>query len=127
MLFRLVAFAIFLVALGGVRAQVALPSRDGQLLKPSQSAAAAPDSAWLDLRQNSPTHSKIQAAPSWVESISFVPAKADTPGQTKSVFRIRLTRPNDECQLLLFRLYFDDQPDQQPELIAWDESGTQLL
>jgi hypothetical protein len=127
MLFRLVAFAIFLVALDAVRAQVAVPSRDVQLLKPSQSAAAAPDSAWLDLRQNSPTHSKIQAAPSWVESISFAPAKAETEGEKKSVFRIRLTRPNDECQLLLFRLYFDDRPEAQPELIAWDESGTQLL
>ena len=127
MLFRLVAFAIFLLALRAAPAQVALPSRDAQLLKPSQSAEAAPDSAWLDLRQNSPTHSKIQAAPAWVESISFAPAKAAAEGPQKSVFRIRLTRPNDECQLLLFRLYFDDQPEQQPELIAWDESGTQLL
>src|ERR1041384_4817875 len=127
MLFRLVALAVFLVSLGALRAQQALPPEGTQVLKSSPSAEAAPDTAWLDLRQNSPTHSKIQAAPSWVESISFVPAKAATPGQTKSVFRIRLTRPNDECQLLLFRLYFDDQPDQQPELIAWDESGTQLL
>ena len=127
MLFRLVALAIFLVALGTVRAQQALPPEGAQVLKSSQSAEAAPDSAWLDLRQNSPTHSKIQAAPSWVESISFTPPRTDAEGPKKSVFRIRLTRPNDECQLLLFRLYFDDQPEEQPELIAWDESGTQLL
>lgn len=127
MLFRLVALAIFLVALGTVRAQQALPPEGAQVLKSSQSAEAAPDSAWLDLRQNSPTHSKIQAAPSWVESISFTPPRTDAEGPKESVFRIRLTRPNDECQLLLFRLYFDDQPEEQPELIAWDESGTQLL
>jgi hypothetical protein len=127
MLLRLVAFAVFLVFLDAVRAQQALPPEGAQVLKSSQSATAAPDSAWLDLRQNSPTHSKIQAAPSWVESISFAPAKTDPEAPKKSVFRIRLTRPNDDCQLLLFRLYFDDQPDGQPELIAWDESGTQLL
>ena len=68
----------------------------------------------------------MQVAPAWVESVSFSPAKAG-PASTKSVFRIRLTRPNENCQILLFRLYFDDRPDKQPELIAWDESGTQLL
>ena len=36
---------------------------------------------------------------------------ARTEGPAKSVFRIRLTRPNDDCQLLLFRLYFDDKPE----------------
>src|SRR5438046_6962110 len=127
MLLRLVALVVFLVSRDAVRAQQALPPEGAQVLKSSQSATAAPDSAWLDLRQNSPTHAKIQAAPSWVESISFAPAKTDAEGPKKSAFRIRLTRPNDECQLLLFRLYFDDQPDAQPELMAWDESGTQLL
>jgi len=127
MLFRLVALAVFLVSLGALRAQQALPPEGTQVLKSSPSAEAAPDTAWLDLRQNSPMHSKIQAAPSWVESISFAPAKVETASSKKSVFRIRLTRPNDECQILLFRLYFDDQPEKQPELIAWDESGTQIL
>ena len=127
MLLRLVALAIFLVSLQAVRAQQALPPQGAQVLKPSQSAEAAPDSAWLDLRQNSAIHSKIQAAPPWVESISFAPPSATLAGPKRSVFRIRLTRPNDECQVLLFRLYFDDQPEAQPELIVWDESGTQLL
>ena len=127
MQFRLVALAVILVSLETARAQQALPSEGVQVLKSSQSATAAPDSAWIDLRQNSPTHSKVQAAPSWVESISFASAKTAAEGPKNSVFRIRLTRPNDDCQLLLFRLYFDDQPDGQPELIAWDESGTQLL
>lgn len=127
MFFRLAVVVIFLFALQRVSAQQALPAEGAQLLAPSQSAAAAPDSAWLDLRQSNPTHSKIQAAPPWVESISFAPAKTESAAAKKSVFRIRLTRPNDDCQLLLFRLYFDDRPESQPELIAWDESGTQLL
>jgi hypothetical protein len=59
--------------------------------------------------------------------VTFAPGKPATDGPAKSVFRIRLSRPNEDCQILLFRLYFDDKPEQQPELIAWDESGTQLL
>ena len=127
MLQRLVALAVCLVFLRVAGAQQALPPTGAQVLKPSQSAEAAPDGAWLDLRQNSASNSKVQAAPSWVESISFSAPNANTEGPKKSVFRIRLTRPNDDCQLLLFRLYFDDLADAQPELIAWDESGTQLL
>jgi hypothetical protein len=127
MVFRFVALASFVLLAAELRAQQALPPAGAQVLKPSQSAEAAPDSAWLDLRQNNPAHSKVQAAPDWVESVSFAPGKAAAGAPAKSVFRIRLTRPNEECQLLLCRLYFDDNPDQQPELVAWDESGTQLL
>ena len=127
MLFRFVALASFVIAATALRAQHALPPAGSQILKPSQSAEAAPDSAWLDLRQNNPAHSKVQAAPAWVESVTFAPGKRTTEGSAKSVFRIRLTRPNEDCQILLFRLYFDDKAEQQPELIAWDESGTQLL
>src|SRR5436853_7856364 len=119
MLLRLVALGIFLFSLETARAQEALPPDGAQILKPSQSAEAAPDSAWLDLRQNSASNSKIQAAPSWVESITFSAPNTTAEGPKKSVFRIRLTRPNDECQLLLVRLYFDDLPEAQPELIVW--------
>ena len=45
----------------------------------------------------------------------------------KSVFRIRVRQPSPDYQVLFFRLFFDDKPDQQPELIAWDESGTHVL
>ena len=127
MLFRFVALAFFVVTAAALRAQHALPPTGAQVLKPSQSAEAAPDSAWLDLRQNNPAHSKVQAAPAWVESVTFAPGKDATDGPAKSIFRIRLAKPDENCQILLFRLYFDDKPDQQPELIAWDESGTQLL
>jgi hypothetical protein len=127
MLFRFVALALFVVMVGAAHAQQALPPEGAQVLKSSQSAEAAPESAWLDLRQTNPAHSKVQVAPSWVESVSFAPGKAATGAPAKSVFRIRLTRPNEDCQILLVRLYFDDQPEEQPELIAWDESGTQLM
>src|SRR5438067_12729065 len=46
---------------------------------------------------------------------------------SKSVFRIRVRQPSPDYQVLFFRLFFDDKADQQPELIAWDESGTHVL
>src|SRR5947199_8412305 len=46
---------------------------------------------------------------------------------SKSIFRIRVTQPGPEYQVLFFRLFFDDKPNQQPELVAWDESGTHIL
>ena len=128
MLLRCAALLVLsLVALSSIRAQVALPPRGQQLLKPSQSAEAAPESAWLDLRQNDAAHSRVQAAPAWVEAVSFDPGKSSPEKTGQSVFRIRLSRPNEDCQLLLVRLYFDDLPNEQPELVAWDESGTQVL
>ena len=127
MLVRVVAFALLLAIARCGFAQVALPASGVQLLKSNEAAGAAPDNAWIDLRQNSATHSKPQAAPSWVESVTFTPARKDSDAAKKSVFRIRLTKPNDDCQILLFRLYFEDLPEAQPELIAWDESGTQLI
>ena len=46
---------------------------------------------------------------------------------SKSVFRIRVTQPSPDYQVLFFRLFFDDKPGQQPELIAWDESGAHVV
>jgi hypothetical protein len=87
-----------------------------------------PESAWLDLRQNAPKNSKTQNAPAWVEGLTLLPAET-TEGapMSKSVFRIRVTQPSPDYQVLFFRLFFDDKADQQPELIAWDESGTHVL
>jgi hypothetical protein len=121
-----VALALFVVA-PFAWAQQALPTNSGDWLKPSESAVAAPDSAWLDLRQIESAHATAQAAPSWVESVSFAPAKVQPGVPAKSIFRIRIIRPNDDCQILLFRLFFDDNPQAEPELVAWDESGTQVL
>ncbi len=129
MLFRVVAFALTLCAAGLplARGQEAVPAAGEDWLKPSASALVAPESAWLDLRQIEAAHSTTQAAPSWVESVSFAPGKAQPGLPAKSVFRIRVVRPNDDCQILLCRLFFDDNPQAQPELVAWDESGSQVL
>lgn len=127
MTLRFVPAAILFFLAVPARAQQALPPAGAQVLRPSQSAQATPDSAWLDLRQSKPSHSEVQVAPDWVESVSFAPGKAAGDAPAKSIYRVRVARPNDDCQILLFRLYFEDQPAGQPELIAWDESGTQVL
>src|SRR2546423_13382970 len=127
MLLRVAVLVLFGFALSSGRAQQARPSLGEHWLKTTDSADPTPDSAWLDLRQADAVRAKVQAAPPWVESVSFTPAELQAGGAGQSVFRIRLTRPNDDWQILFFRLFFDDNPGQQPELIAWDESGSQLL
>jgi hypothetical protein len=86
---------------------------------------STPGSAWLDLRQTAKPGS-IQAVPDWVESVSLV--AADPKSNTaSSIFRIRLNKPGDAQSVLFFRLFFYDKPASQPEVVAWDESGSQLL
>ena len=82
-------------------------------------------SAWLDLRQTAKTGS-IQAAPDWVESVSLVNVDSKSSAAS-TVFRIRLNKPGDAQSVLFFRLFFNDKPDSHPEIVAWDESGSQLL
>jgi hypothetical protein len=82
------------------------------------------ESAWLDLRQIPASSSKPQTTPDWVEAVSLVPGEK-TPGiAEKTIFRVRINHPNPDLQVLFFRLFFDDNPEQQPRLVAWDESGT---
>ena len=125
MVFRSVACALFCLGSLSARAQQALPQN---LTEPAeaQTRAAIPEKAWLDLRQNAPVHSTTQTAPDWVESVGM-----DSPrvvsGVAKSVFRIRLTRPVGDYSVLFFRLFFDDQADARPEIVAWDEVGAQIL
>jgi hypothetical protein len=125
MLFRFVAFALLALALSPLRAQQALddglPAPGTTDLKP-----APADSAWLDLRQNKPIHSKPQSAPRWVEAVSLVNGQT-ADGSPKAIFRIRVAHPIGDYHILFFRLFFDDKPDARPELVAWDESGTQML
>jgi hypothetical protein len=92
--------------------------------RPDQAPA---ESAWLDLRQNAPQNSKTQEAPPWVEAVTLsgTPSVGDT--SSKSVFRIRVAPPGPDYQVLFCRLFFDDKPGQQPELIAWDESGAHVM
>jgi hypothetical protein len=120
-------FAILFAAICRVSAQEAftdaLPSpADATTEQP------VPESAWLDLRQGAPQNSKPQNAPAWVEALTLLPAETtEAAPMTKSVFRIRVTQPNPDYKVLFFRLFFDDKADQQPELVAWDESGTHVL
>jgi hypothetical protein len=85
------------------------------------------ESAWIDLRQVAAAHSKVQSAPGWVEAVTLVPGVSDSSTAVKSVFRIRVSRPKKELNALMFRLFFDDNPKAQPEIVVWDESGTQVV
>ena len=121
-----VVLAIFFAAVSRICAQEALsealPSPTDMIAQP------APESAWLDLRQTAPRNSKTQDAPAWVEALALLPGETtEGGGMSKSVFRIRVTQPGPDYRILFFRLFFDDKPNQQPELIAWDESGTHIL
>ena len=127
MLLRIVAVAFFLGATSLAHAQEAVTGSLPWQSKAATAKSKAPESAWLDLRQNSPGQSTAQSAPDWVESVAMVPGPATSEGDVKSVFRIRVARPAEEYAVLFFRLFFDDKVDAQPELVAWDESGTQVL
>lgn len=121
------AFAILLATVCRVSAQEAftdaLPVPPPMLAQPP-----LPSSAWLDLRQTTSRNSKTQEAPAWVEALTLLPGELTEGGiASKSVFRIRVTQPGPEYKILFFRLFFDDKPNQQPELVAWDETGTRIL
>src|ERR1700692_4118188 len=126
MLFRFIAFTLLIGAAAPLLAQEAfhnaLPSSDNAKL-----GEPLPASAWLDLRQNAPGNSTPQTAPRWVESVTMVPPQTAAGAAQKTVFRIRVAQPSPDYQVLFFRLFFDDKPEQRPELIVWDESGTQVL
>jgi len=127
MLFRLVAFALLALAMSPrLHAQQALddglPAPAAENTRPTASA----ESAWIDLRQNKPVHSKPQAAPDWVEAVSLVSSQM-ADGSPKAIFRLRLAHPAGDYRILFFRLFFDDKADARPELVCWDESGTQVL
>jgi hypothetical protein len=127
MLYRLAAFALLSIAMSsGLHAQQALddglPAPAADVAQPTSSA----ESAWIDLRQNKPVHSKPQAAPDWVEAVSLVSAQMPD-GSPKAIFRLRLAHPAGDYRILFFRLFFDDKADARPEIVVWDESGTQVL
>ena len=124
MLSRAIASAFLLLAVSLVHGQDAFV-RDSFRTRTEKPANV--ESAWLDLRQTTAANSKPQTAPDWVEAVTVIPAEAREGVPLKTVFRIRLSRPRADFQVLFFRLFFDDQPEQKPELVAWDESGTQVL
>ena len=130
MIVRFAALALFIGATSILNAQEALTDA----LPPAADATSTsprPETAWIDLRQHPAAGYKPQSAPSWVESVGLIPAQATGDGDSiakgKSTFRIRVDRPGHDYNVLFCRLFFDDNADAQPELIAWDESGTQIL
>src|SRR5438045_7663352 len=120
------AFAIFLAAVCRVSAQEALTDA-----LPAPAAAITqplPSSAWLDLRQTMSRNSKSQEAPAWVEALTLLPGELTEGGSaSKSIIRIRVTQPGPDYEILFSRLFFDDTPNQQPELVVRDESRIHLL
>ena len=128
MLPRAAALFLLFFAVSSTRGQEVF--NDSLARDPARTATAATrkiDSAWLDLRQMPAANSKPQASPEWVEAISIVPA-TKAPGLPETtVFRIRLTRPNADSQVLFVRLFFDDNAEQKPQIVAWDESGSVVM
>src|SRR6266481_3798033 len=80
--------------------------------------------AWIDLRQNAKPGA-VQNAPDWVEAVTFIPAGTQADAAVPSVFRIRLARRGGRATVLFFRLFFNDQTSARPEIVAWDEAGSQ--
>src|SRR5436853_735368 len=125
MFVRFVALTCFLCATASLRAQEAFSNG----LPPSDDSASAQplsQNAWIDLRQHPRAASRPQSAPDWVEAVNMT-ASAGADGTPRTVFRIRVSRPSADYQIMFFRLFFDDKSDARPELVAWDELGAQVL
>ena len=125
MLSRVIAFFVALAAVSPIYAQEVFVN--GLQKIPSNGTGGDVESAWLDLRQTPVANSKPQAAPDWVESVTIVPAEVQAGIPPSTIFRIRLAHPRSDFQVLFFRLFFDDNPEQKPHLVAWDESGSLVL
>jgi hypothetical protein len=93
---------------------------------PTAQPAAAPASAWLDLRQTAITSSAAQSAPDWVKSVTTAPLNGDNGTAPKTLYHIELAHPPGDYSNLLFRLLFEDKSDARPELIARDDSGAEI-
>ena len=124
MLFRAVA-CVILLTVSLARGQDVVVN--GLSRAPSNGTGGTVESAWLDLRQTAVENSKPQTAPDWIESVVLVPSDATEQDAGKTIFRIAVKRPKADFQVLYFRLFFDDNPEQKPQVIAWDESGSQVL
>src|ERR1700736_2616024 len=125
MLLRIVALFWLIGATSSALAQEAFSGG----LPPKESGAieqSTAENAWIDLRQHSSAASRPQSAPSWVEAVNMT-SVTGADGTPKSVFRIRVGRPAGDFQVMFFRLFFDDNANARPELVAWDESGSQVL
>ena len=125
MLSRLAALFLVLVAASPARAQEFFS--DTLSVRAKKTTPRKVDSTWLDLRQTTAAASKPQVTPDWVEAVSIVPAEKKEGEPEKTIFRIRVNQPTPDAQVLFFRLFFTDDPERKPQLIAWDESGTVVM
>ena len=125
MLLRIVALFWLLGATSTALAQEAFSNG-----LPTPDAASDPQvtaqSAWIDLRQHPSAASRPQSAPDWVEAVNMTSA-AGRDGTPRTVFRLRVSHPAGDYQVVFFRLFFDDNANARPEVVVWDESGTQVL
>jgi hypothetical protein len=126
MVARFVAFFCLIGATSTALAQEAFSNSLPQTTDESASARSVVENAWIDLRQYPKAASRPQSAPSWVEAVNMT-STTGTDGTPRSVFRIRVTPPSPDYQIMFFRIFFDDKPDARPEIVAWDELGSQVL
>ena len=71
-----VVFAILFAAICRVGAQEAFTDALPAAADATTAEQPLPESAWLDLRQNTPQNSKTQNAPTWVEGLTLRPAES---------------------------------------------------
>src|SRR5689334_15338371 len=119
MVFRFTALIFLIGAASSAVAQEAIS--DGLPQTGDMEAAPVSDSAWIDLRQSS-ANPRPQSAPDWVESVNMT-----SDGAGKTIFRMRVSAPSPDVQIMFLRLFFDDNEKARPEVVAWDESGTQVI
>jgi hypothetical protein len=128
MLIRIAVLALLVGLSSRIYAQEAF---SGSLPQTQNEAGAqiAPETAWIDLRQHPAGAYTTQSAPNWVEAVGMTQTAATEGTLAKTVFRIRVARPSSSAnyQVIYFRLFFDDKPTARPQLVVWDESGTQVL
>jgi hypothetical protein len=81
-----------------------------------------PFSAWLDLQSARTFSAKQAPLPIWLESVQ----RSTTQSPQKTTLRFRFRRLGQLSNEIEFRVFFDDQPGQQPTLSGWTETGREL-
>jgi hypothetical protein len=119
----LLRFAALIWLIGATSSALAQEAINNGLPPNGETETGPPsESAWIDLRQQSPTNSHPQSAPAWVEAVNM-----NSDGAGKTIFRMRVSAPSTDVQMMFVRLFFDDNDKARPEIVAWDESGTQVI
>src|SRR3984893_7407349 len=125
MLLRILALVCLVFAGSNALAQEAL-NNDLPRKGPIVELRPPSGNAWIDLRQHPAASSNPQTAPDWVEQVNMN-SGTGTDGAAKTTFRIGVSHPSPDLQVMFLRLFFDDNEKARPEIVARDESGTQVL